>query len=124
MPFNFIDIGVDGVRGTADDTNIPMVGLPSANAATLFPTTQVEMNLPRFARYKTAEVSFNKRYGNNWSASIGGGYTWTHDFPNGYPQNPNQPGVEDRTAWGLKASGSYDAPYGIRLRRCCAISRA
>ena len=37
------------------------------------------------------------------------------DFPNGYPQNPNQPGVEDRTTWNFKASGSYDAPWGIRL---------
>jgi hypothetical protein len=37
------------------------------------------------------------------------------DFPNDYPQNPNQPGAEDRTLWNFKASGSYDAPYGIRL---------
>jgi hypothetical protein len=37
------------------------------------------------------------------------------DFPNGYPQNPNQPGAEDRTVWNFKASGSYDAPYGIRI---------
>ena len=37
------------------------------------------------------------------------------DFPNGFPQNPNSPGVEDRTAWNFKATGSYDAPWGIRL---------
>ncbi len=86
-----------------------MVGLPSANAATLFPTTQVEMNLPQYARYKTFETSINKRYGNRWSASLGGAYTWMNDFPNGYPQNPNQPGAEDRTVWNFKASGSYDA---------------
>ena len=115
VPFNFIDNGVDGVRGTSDDRNIPMVGLPSANAATNFPTTQVEMNLPQYSRFKTAEVSFNKRYGNKWSASLGGAYTWLRDFPNGFPQNPNQPGVEDRSTWNLKASGSYDAPYGIRI---------
>ena len=30
------------------------------------------MNLPKYARYKTVEASFNKRYGNRWSASIGG----------------------------------------------------
>ena len=35
--------------------------------------------------------------------------------PNGYPQNPNQPGVENRTLRSVKATGSYDAPYGIRL---------
>ena len=115
VPFNFTDNGVDGVRGTSDDRTIPMVGLPSANAATNFPTTQVEMNLPQFSRYKTAELSFNKRYGSKWSASVGGAYTWLRDFPSDFPQNPNQPGVEDRTTWNLKASGSYDAPYGIRI---------
>jgi hypothetical protein len=57
----------------------------------------------------------NKRYGNKWSASMGGGYTMLHNFPNGFPQNPAQPGVDDRTTWGFKASGSYDAPWGIRL---------
>ena len=115
VPFTFIDNGLDGVRGTADDRNIPMVGLPSANAATLFPDTQFVMNLPQFARYKTVETSMSKRYSNRWSATIGFGYTWTTDFPNDYPQSPNQPGVQDTTGWGFKASGSYDAPYGIRL---------
>ena len=68
-----------------------------------------------FGRYKTVEASINKRYGNKWSASFGFGYTWLHDFPKAYPNTPNQPGAEDRTAWGFKASGSYDAPYGIRI---------
>jgi hypothetical protein len=115
VPFTFIDNGLDGVRGTADDRNLSYVGLPSANAATLFPTTQVEMNLPQFARYKTFETSLNKRYGNKWSASLGGSFSWLTDFPNGYPQNPNQPGAEDRTTWNFKASGSYDAPFGVRV---------
>jgi hypothetical protein len=115
VPFTFVDIGVDGFRNTADDRTLPMVGLPSANAATNFPTTQVEMNLPQYSRYKTFETAINKRYGNRWSASLGGAYTWLTDFPNGYPQNPNQPGAEDRTTWNFKASGSYDAAWGIRI---------
>lgn len=92
-----------------------MVGLPSANAATNFPAKQVVMNLPQFGRYKTIEASLNKRYGNKWSASMGGSYTMSNQFVNGYPQNPNQPGAEDRTTWSFKASGSYDAPFGIRF---------
>ena len=115
VPFNFVDIGVDGIRGTSDDQTLNYVGLPSANAATRFPTTQVVMNLPQYARYKTFETSVSKRYGGGWSASIGGAYTWLTDFPEGYPQNPNQPGVQDRTVWNFKASGSYDAPFGIRI---------
>ena len=115
VPFTFVDRGVDGQLGTADDRTLNMIGLPSANAATRFPTTQVQMNLPQYSRYKTAEVSLNKRYGNRWSASLGGAYTWMTDFPDGYPQNPNQPGAEDRTLWNFKASGSYDGPWGVRL---------
>jgi hypothetical protein len=115
VPFTFVDIGEDGVRGTGDDRNLSYVGLPSANAASRFPTTQVVMNLPEYARYKTFEASLSKRYGNRWSASIGGAYTWMTDFPNDYPQNPNQPGAEDRSVWNFKASGSYDGPFGVRI---------
>ena len=115
VPFNFVDIGLDGVRNSADDRTVAMVGLPSVNAAALFPDTQVVMNVPQFARYKTVEAAVSKRYSHRWSATFGFGYGWSSDFPNNYPQNPNQPGAEDRTGWGFKASGSYDAPYGIRL---------
>jgi hypothetical protein len=114
VPFNFTDIGVDGRSGTADDKIIPMLGFPNAQAAA-FPNTQVVMNVPRYSRYTTYEASMNKRYGNKWSASMGYGFTMMSDFPNGYPQNPNQPGVDDRTIWNFKASGSYDAPAGIRI---------
>jgi hypothetical protein len=61
------------------------------------------------------EVSLNRRYSNRWSASIGGAYTMLTDFPNNFPNNPNEPGVQDRTIWNLMASGSYDAMWGIRL---------
>ena len=58
----------------------------------------------------------NKRYGNKWSAL---GRRQLHDAARlpeqTIPQNPNQPGVEDRTTWNFKASGSYDAPWGIRI---------
>jgi hypothetical protein len=58
----------------------------------------------------------SKRYGNKWSASIGGSHTWMTDFPTGlFPNNPNLPGVEDRTTWQFKATASYDAAWGIRL---------
>ncbi len=113
-PFNYTDIGVDGRAGTADDKIIPMLAMPNTAAAS-FPTNSVVMNVDQYSRYKTFEVSMNKRYGNKWSASTGFGYTMLSDFPNGFPQNPNQPGLEDRTLWNFKASGSYDAPWGIRL---------
>jgi hypothetical protein len=124
VPFNFTDIGVDGRSGTSDDRVVPMLGIctgtgthcPGGSVAGNFPTNSVVMNVDRFSRYKTVEVSMNKRYGNKWSASLGGSHTWLKDFPTGnFPQNPNLPGVEDRTTWQFKATGSYDAPWGIRL---------
>jgi len=114
VPFTYVDIGLDGRRGTSDDADIRMLGLPSSQAAS-FPTTSVVMNVPQYSRAKTAELSFSRRYAGRWSASIGGAHTWLTDFPNGYPNNPNQPGAEDRTTWNLKATGSYDAPGGVRV---------
>jgi hypothetical protein len=119
QPFTFVDIGVDGIRGTADDRNLTMYGIPASVAAGLS-TTQYVTNLPEFGRYKTVEASANKHYGNRWSASFGGSYTWLNNFPeDGYPQTPNKypqgADAEERTTWQLKASGSYDAKYGIRI---------
>lgn len=118
QPFTFVDIGADGVRGTADDRNLTLYGIPAAVAAGLS-TDQYVTNLPEFGRYKTIEVSTNKRYGSRWSASVGGGYTWLNNYQDGYPQTPNKypdfVNGDNRTTWQLKASGSYDAPYGIRL---------
>ena len=66
--------------------------------------------------YKTVEASINKRYGNKWSASLGGSYTIRNNFPTGsFPQTPNQPGQFERTTWNFKATGSYDAPWGVRV---------
>jgi Carboxypeptidase regulatory-like domain len=115
VPFDFVDIGVDGVRGTSDDRTIGMFGLPSSQASS-FPNNNVVMNTDRYGRYKTVETSLNKRYANRWSASLGGSHTWLTDFPSGlFPNNPNLPGVEDRSTWQFKATASYDAPWGIRI---------
>jgi hypothetical protein len=114
VPFQVRDIGVDGISGTADDRFITMFGMPSGLAAQ-FPATTIVSNTDEYSRYKTVELSVNKRYSNRWSASIGGAHTWLTDFPNGPQRTPNNPGVEDRTIWNFKVTGSYDAAYGIRL---------
>jgi hypothetical protein len=114
VPFSFVDRGVDGLLGTADDRTLTLLGFPTANAAA-YPVTQYVTNLDQYGRYKTYEVSMNRRYANKWSGQAGFGYTQMNNFPEGYPQNPNQPGAEDRTVWNFKLAGSYDAPGGIRL---------
>jgi hypothetical protein len=110
--YNFTDIGVDGRAGTADDSTRTFYGIPGATAAT---AAQTVMNADQYGRYKTFEVSLNRRYSNKFSASIGGSHTWITDFPNGPQRNPNNPGVEDRSTWNFKGTASYDAPWGIRL---------
>ncbi|MSO34800.1 MAG: TonB-dependent receptor [Acidobacteria bacterium] len=114
VPYTYVDNGVDGRAGTSDDRNLTFFGIPNANLGS-FSNRQVVQNVDQYARYKTYEVSMNKRYGNKWSASTGFGYTMLSDFPNGPVRNPNNPGLEDRTLWNFKATGSYDAPFGIRL---------
>jgi hypothetical protein len=113
-PFTFRDNGLDGLANTSDDRVLNLLGFNTA-LASQYPSTTIVTNVPQYSRYKTLEASMNKRYGNKWSASMGGAYTMLKDFPNNYPQNPNQPGVEDRSTWSFKASGSYDAGWGIRV---------
>jgi hypothetical protein len=116
VAYPFTDIGVDGRSGTADDRTLTFFGIPSATAGS---SRQVVMNSDQFSRYKTFELSMNKRYGNRWSGSMGFGHTWLTDFPNNgtaAPQrNPNNPGAVDRTLWNFKATASYDAAWGIRI---------
>ena len=114
VPYTFNDNGVDGRAGTADDRPLTFYGMPNAQAAN-FPITETLMNVNQYSRYKTIEVSMSKRYASRWSASAGFGYTFMTDFPNGPQRNPNNPGVEDRTIWTFKATGSYDAAWGIRI---------
>jgi hypothetical protein len=113
VPFTVVDVGEDGIRGTADDQNLTAFGIPSLNAGTLFPTNQVVQNAPNDGAYKTIEASLNKRQSHNYSLGAGFGYTWQHDFPYGYPNTPNGPGDYDFSTYSFKANGTYTAPFGI-----------
>jgi len=119
VPFTWRGPGLDGVLNSADDDVLNLLGLPSAQAAN-FPVTSWVSNIPdRQSRYDTAEFSFNKRYGNKWSAQGGAAYTWLNDFQTGVTgssnQHPNAPGQVKTSFWSVKLTGSYDAPLGIRI---------
>jgi hypothetical protein len=121
VPFTINDNGEDGRAGTADDRSLTLLGVPAANAATLFPTTNVVQNTPRFSRYKTIEGSVSRRLSNRWSLQAGGSHTWGRDFPGtpvnaqGYPNTPNGTFDEPTTRWDFKVSGTYEGPLGIRF---------
>ena len=119
VPFAFRAAGPDGILNNADDDNITLFGIPTASVGQ-FPVNQVVDNVPgRVSTYQTFEASVNKRFSSRWSGQVGFGYTIMEDFPetvaNSYPRNANLPGLEDRAGWGLKAAGSYDAFWGIRI---------
>jgi hypothetical protein len=112
--FPFTDIGADGRAGTADDQVITLRGLPRIYEAN-FPLTRVVQNVDQDENFKTVELAFTRRYSNKWSFQLGGAYTWLQSFLAGYPVHPDQPGIQNTTQWSLKATGSYDLPYGIRV---------
>jgi hypothetical protein len=128
IPYPFLDLGPNGRRDTptgntpalagnaqGDDRWLEFLGMNNA-LASQFPATQVVTNVPRDGRYKTVEVSANKRMSNRWSAQIGGSHTWMSNFPTDlYPNNPQMPGVQDRTTWQFKLAASYDGPLGLRF---------
>ncbi|MBI1875978.1 MAG: carboxypeptidase regulatory-like domain-containing protein [Acidobacteria bacterium] len=113
VPFTALDIGVDGLRGTTDDRNLTFFGLPRNQLASMPPNTVIGNTRTAFEQHRTFEVSANKRMSRRWSMSAGFGHTWTTDSLN--RNNPNVRGEEDSTRWSFKASGTYDAPWGIRL---------
>ena len=114
VPFTVVDVGPDGVRGTADDQNLTAYGIPTAVASS-FPPNQVVQNSPNDGSYKTVEASLNKRMSHNYSVGAGYGFTWRHDFPYGYPNTPNGPADFDFSSAGFKANAQYNAPFGILL---------
>ena len=113
VPFSFVDVGPDGVNGTGDEQTLTLYGVPAANAATLFPLTNVTMNVPSYGRYKTVEASMNKRLSDRWSMQAGGSHTWSNEFS--FPNNPNTRPESDTTRWDFKVSGTFEAPYGVRI---------
>src|SRR5687767_10198902 len=70
-----------------------------------------------------------KRPRQRWSMQAGLSYTWTKEHgggggftylgnnvaPNIYPNSPNDTSLNSFTNWSAKASGTYDAPWGIRV---------
>jgi hypothetical protein len=56
-----------------------------------------------------------KRASRGWSMQAGGSYSWAHDFPGGYPNDPNGTFDQDTSRWDFKLSGTYDAPLGIHV---------
>ena len=129
-PFTVVDLGPDGRAGTSDDGTLTAFGIPNSlisgcgptvitvTPTCQYPTNQVETNASNNGTYKTIEFSMNKRQSHNWSANVGAGYTWQHDFPGynsnpGFPGTPNGPFDYDYSFYSLKGTGTYNFPLGV-----------
>jgi len=114
VPFPFVDNGVDGVRGTADDRNLTLYGMPTASAAS-FSVNSTVMNTGRYSNYKTIEASVNRRYRGGWPVAAGTSHPHLTAFPQGFPNTPNAPGLQERSTWDFKLTGQYDGPWGMKF---------
>jgi len=127
VPFNVVDKGPDNVAGTADDQNLTFYGIPTSQIAgctpttttvtptCAYPTNNVVSNAAQNGVYKTVDFSLNKRMSNHYSANLGFGYTWSNDYPLSFPNTPNGPFNYDYRAFGFKATGQYQGPWGISI---------
>jgi hypothetical protein len=112
LPYAFRDNGPDGRANTADDSILTLYAIPSSQASQ-FPVNNLTTNLAEGGRYKTVEASVSKRLSNRWSLNAGGSHTWSHEF---FQINtPNETADADTTRWDFKVSGTFEAPYGIRI---------
>jgi hypothetical protein len=120
-PFTYVDNGPDGQR------NLTFYGIPSAlisgcsasvtsvTPTCAYPTNSVVTNAGDGGKYKTFELSLNKRQSHNYSVGAGFGYTWQHDFPVTFAATPNGPFDYDYSSASFKANATYNAPFGILL---------
>lgn len=114
VPFTVIDRGADNILGSPDDANLTLYGIPNSEIGN-FPNTAVVSNTPNNGKYKTVELSLDKRRSRNYSAGVGVSYSWLNEFPSGYPNTPNGPFNYDHRMASVKANGSYNLPYGIMV---------
>ena len=120
----FVDLGPDGLTGTADEQTFTLLRRAVARCGDALPGQQPDdEHAATSSRYKTVEASMNKRMSNRWSMQAGGSHTWAQDFLE-RPNNPNATVEADTTRWDFKVSGNYDGPRASASRRWCVTRPA
>ena len=132
VPFNFTDIGPDGVSGTSDDSVVALLDRPQTA-----PTDRVYTNPDGLdhSDFHTVEVALNRRFAGKWMLLTSFGMTWSNELPamtsstsstgvagnlraNGttFIYRPSQlrfgdNGYETLSGWNYKVIGRYVLPY-------------
>jgi hypothetical protein len=133
IPFTFLDVGADNVRGTADDQTLNLFDRPAG-----IPSDRVWTNPCRVAgvpcedgTYHTVEFALNRRFKDKWMLLTSFEHTWAEDFrergqastsaiealrhAQKFRWQPNQRrlGPHSQTWWNFKVVGRYELPLGF-----------
>jgi hypothetical protein len=135
VPFSFVDVGADNIRGNADDQALQLFDFPRGT-----PSDRVWTNPCRIegvpcedGNYHTVEVALNRRFKDRWLLLTSFEHTWSKDFRNPaqattsalealrhaekFWWNPNQRrlGPQSQTYWNFKLVGRYELPLGFAV---------
>jgi carboxypeptidase family protein len=130
VPFDFVDVGPDNVRGTADDQLLHLLDRQDVPEQRVYTNPTAPENN---ADFHTVELALNRRFAGKWMLLTSFGYTWLNQIhdessPTGatavagnqrdYNYRPSQVmfgenGRETTTQWNTKVSGRYVMPYDI-----------
>jgi hypothetical protein len=131
IPFEYLDIGWDGVRGTADDQVFTLLDRPLNTPQQRLYGNPTD---PAYnSDFQTIEFAVNRRFAGGWMLLTSFGYTWLdqlHATTTGtgaldalaqgkaYNYRPSQrmfgdEGKETSTLWNYKVIGRYTFPYDI-----------
>jgi hypothetical protein len=123
----FVDPGVDGIAGNADDgPSFTWWDIPGQAPVS---RTELRTVAEELADDASMDFTLTKRMSDRWSLVTSYYYNWDRDAR--YVQNPNQERFADETItnWNFKVFGTYQAPWGlvttgsVRHQSGTAISR-
>jgi hypothetical protein len=132
VPFTFLDIGADNVRGTSDDQTLSLFDRPATAPSERVRTTPGTIaGVPaNEGDYHTVEFAVHRRLKNKWMLLSSFEHTWARDFrgtgsststlgvlrnTQAWNWRPNQRrfGKEDSSYWNYKILGRYELPLGF-----------
>jgi outer membrane receptor protein involved in Fe transport len=119
VPVTVLDPGPDGKTGTADDGGTITANNLDPSHLSLSPNQQLaNLNGLADSNYYTWEVTADKRQSGRWSLLASYSNTWSRQgytalTPNALIGSIN--GLDIFTNWNAKLSGTFEAPFGIRL---------
>jgi hypothetical protein len=133
VPFPFVDVGPDNIRGNTDDQNLLLFdfarGTPSDRVLTN--PCRIEGVPCEDGNYHTVEVALNRRFKDRWLLLSSFEHTWSKDFRSPaqtttsalealrhserFLWNPNarRLGQQQQTYWNFKVVSRYELPLGF-----------